>query len=659
MEIVPAKASEKSDEQNLPKKEYGGLYSDADLDRILKQGKRDIDPVAYYYAGNRCADKGEYQEAAKLYAMAAAEFESSTYKYSKRRWDSKWEESYPGTLDENGECEEFYYSIYNLSCCMSLLGLLELSEAYLYNAIIAGYPYLNYLLSDPDLANLYKGPNGEAVKERAKELFACGNDADFFAGKELGIVDGNDVWFFHFSSNGKDAFFYWDQNFSSVFSDEPFCIHGTYTVKSFHVLIRFDSQWEKEPIGNPMWTGATSDRYDAYALPVLKKRNDLFMLSYVDAFDNGWYRRWEKISDENDLISGTFLEGIFDERYDRRDRRCFLHLSVIDSFDKILVEQKDVAWHPEDDEKNREQNRLNAERRKKQAATARIEISKEQIDANAKHRLARYREFADPIIQGYKEKGKTLVLDAETFADYKKAAQPETEFCYVVIKGTLKNSAAFTSIYKSAESLFPAGCFLDFTDCTFVGQRRFEEDDYNSPEWFHFEVNERSDSYLSDHDGETPKAVGIKGIIFPKNIPNRVTVEYEDSSLEIMEFQDCDFLQVIDFGYYKEHENNSLKAVHLPEGLKEIDDFSFMNCIELKQVYAPKSLVRIGRYAFSDSNCLTFEIPEYVRYVQEYVFGPWAKIYIPAYRHHPENFDWYYNCFDYTGENVHWGKCME
>ena len=91
-EIVPAETSEKSDEQTLPKKEYGGLYSDADLDRILKQGKRDIDPVAYYYAGNRCADKGEYQEAAKLYAMAAGEFESSTYKYSKLRWDSKWEE---------------------------------------------------------------------------------------------------------------------------------------------------------------------------------------------------------------------------------------------------------------------------------------------------------------------------------------------------------------------------------------------------------------------------------------------------------------------------------------------------------------------------------------------------------------------------------------
>lgn len=650
----PAEAAEKSGEQTPPKKEW--LYSDAELDEFLRRNEvSERNPVAYYHAGNRCADKGEYQEAAKLYALAAEKFESGLFKYSKWRWDNKWEESYPGTLDENGECKEFYYSIYNLSCCMSILGFLELSEAYLYNAIIAGYPHLNHLLSDPDLANLYGGSNGEAVKARAKELFACVNSAEFFAGKELGIMDGNDGWYFHFGSNGKDVFNYGDSNFSSELSDERWCVHGTYTVKNFHVLMHFDSQWESDPIGNPMWTGATSERYDAYALPVLKERDYRYMLSYVDAFNNAWYGKGE-ISADSDLVRGTFLEGVLDEWY---EHDCFLRLSVIDFFDKILVEQNDVEWHPEDDEKNRELNRLDAERRKERAATALIELSEEEIDANARRRLARYREFADPIIQGYKEKGKTLVLDAETFADYKKDAQPETEFCYVIVKGTLKNSAAFESICKAAEKRFAAGFFLDFTDCTFVGRRHFEEGDYNSPEWFHFEVNDRSDSSLSDRDGETPQAVGIKGIIFPKNIPDRISIYYANSSLEIMEFQDSEYLQVIDFGYYKAHENNSLKAVRLPEGLREIDNFSFMNCIELKQVYAPKSLERIGHHAFDKCNGLTFEIPENVRYVREYVFGPWAKVYIPAYRHHPENFNWYYNSFDYTGETIHWGKCME
>ena len=56
-EAVPAKASEKSEEQNLPKKEW--LYSDAELDEFLKRNEvSDRNPLSYYYAGKRCADKG-------------------------------------------------------------------------------------------------------------------------------------------------------------------------------------------------------------------------------------------------------------------------------------------------------------------------------------------------------------------------------------------------------------------------------------------------------------------------------------------------------------------------------------------------------------------------------------------------------------------------
>lgn len=359
---------------------------------------------------------------------------------------------------------------------MSLLGLLELSEAYLYNAIIAGYPHLNHLLSDPDLANLYGGPNGDAVKKRAKELFACGNSADFLCGKKVPQLSMDIAWYFNFDKNGKDVFCYSYYDGEDPWNSErPWVMKGTYTVKNFHVLIRFDSVWERESVGYKMWPGHGIDPidgpYDTYWLPVITSKPyqyNLYMLSFDCAFRG--LRCWEDFSldEKDDLVCGTFLESVLDDWY---ERACFLRLSVIDSFDKILVKKNDVEWHPEDDEKNREQNRLDAERRKERAATALIELSEEEIDANARRRLARYRAFADPIIQGYKEKGTVVTFDAETFADYKKDAQPETEFCYVVIKGTLKNSAAFEDIYKSAESLFPAGCFLDFTDCTFVGRR--------------------------------------------------------------------------------------------------------------------------------------------------------------------------------------------
>lgn len=105
-EQSPAEAAEKSEEQDLPKKEW--LYSDAELDEFLKRNEvSDRNPLAYYYAGNQCADKGEYQEAAKLYALAVEGIQSRSYEYRKDGidWDWKEEESYPGTLDENGECK--------------------------------------------------------------------------------------------------------------------------------------------------------------------------------------------------------------------------------------------------------------------------------------------------------------------------------------------------------------------------------------------------------------------------------------------------------------------------------------------------------------------------------------------------------------------------
>ena len=647
-EAVPAKASEKSGEQNPPKKEW--LYSDAELDEFLRRNEvSERNPLAYYYAGNRCADKGEYQEAVKLYALAVEAFHSRSYEYRKDGidWDWKEEESYPGTLDENGECKEFYYSIYNLSCCMSLLGFLELSEAYLYNAIIAGYPHLNHLLSDPDLANLYGGPNGEAVKARAKELFACGSSTDFLRGKKVPQLSMDIAWYFNFDKNGKDVFCYSYYDGEDPWNSErPWVMKGTYTVKNFHVLIRFDSVWEREPVGYKMWPGHGIDPidgpYDTYWFPVITSKPyqyNLYMLSFDCAFRG--LRCWEDFSldEKDDLVCGTFLESV--SRPENNDH-YFLRSSCVNLLDKVFREAEAVKWSPEDSEKNRELNGLNETRRSKQAATALIELSEEEIDANARRRLARYREFADPIIQGYKEKGKVVTLDAATFASSGEsdALPQETEFCYVFIKGTVENSAAFESICKAAEKRFVAGFFLDFTDC---------------------------ESGDGECDFSPFNITGIKGIIFPKNLTKASVYcwgKYDDHGLEIIEFQDSEMpltepVEIYGGGSYNSFENNSLRAVRLPEGLKTIDRFMFMRCVALEQVYAPKTLEQIEYLAFEECNRLTFEIPEHVRYVRERVFGPQTQLYIPAYRHHPENFDWYYSCFDYTGENVHWGKCVE
>lgn len=391
-----AEAVEQSEEQNPPKKEW--LFSDAKLDEFLKRNEvSERNPVAYYHAGNRCADKREYQEAAKLYALAVEAFHSRSYEYRKDGldWDWKEEESYPGTLDENGECKEFYYSIYNLSCCMSLLGFLELSEAYLYNAIIAGYPHLNHLLSDPDLANLYGGPNGEAVKARAKELFACGNSADFLCGKKVPQLSMDIAWYFNFDKNGKDVFCYSYYDGEDPWNSEyPWMMKGTYTVKNFHVLIRFDSVWEREPVGYKMWPGHGIDPidgpYDTYWLPVITSKPyqyNLYMLSFDCAFRG--LRCWEDFSldEKDDLVRGTFLESV--SRPENKDH-YFLRSSCVNLLDKVFREAEAVKWSPEDSKKNRELNGLNESRRSKQAATALIELSEEEIDANARRRAAHF-----------------------------------------------------------------------------------------------------------------------------------------------------------------------------------------------------------------------------------------------------------------------------
>lgn len=133
------------------------------------------------------------------------------------------------------------------------------------------------------------------------------------------------------------------------------------------------------------------------------------------------------------MIHGTFLESVLNED-GNFFRDCFLRVSCIDFLEQIFEEVKDIEWHLEDYEKNREQNRLEEERRKRQAQTALIGLSKEEIAANAERRLERYREFAEPIIRGYKEKGKIVALDSSEFSDSEEAASlsQETEFCYEV-----------------------------------------------------------------------------------------------------------------------------------------------------------------------------------------------------------------------------------
>ncbi|MBP3448857.1 MAG: hypothetical protein J6K22_00165 [Spirochaetaceae bacterium] len=73
---------------------------------------------------------------------------------------------------KNKEFQTYYYSIYNVACCYSLLKNYDEDSAtysYLYFALESGYPHLDYLLNDKDLEFTFK--HYPKLKEELSEDF--------------------------------------------------------------------------------------------------------------------------------------------------------------------------------------------------------------------------------------------------------------------------------------------------------------------------------------------------------------------------------------------------------------------------------------------------------------------------------------------------------
>lgn len=73
---------------------------------------------------------------------------------------------------------------------------------------------------------------------------------------------------------------------------------------------------------------------------------------------------------------------------------------------------------------------------------------------------------------------------------------------------------------------------------------------------------------------------------------------------------------------------NKLESIHMPEGIKEIRDYSFSKCSKLRSVNIPKSIVKIGSYAFSECNSLEGKIviPKGVKTLSHYMFSGCIKL---------------------------------
>ncbi len=96
-------------------------------------------------------------------------------------------------------------------------------------------------------------------------------------------------------------------------------------------------------------------------------------------------------------------------------------------------------------------------------------------------------------------------------------------------------------------------------------------------------------------------------------IPDKISVIERDT------FSNCEGLENVVFGknvetigYDAFSDCSSLKKISLPEGLKKIDSYAFMNC-GLESLVLPENIQIIGSYAFQYNTALTeVEIPESV-----------------------------------------------
>lgn len=129
--------------------------------------------------------------------------------------------------------EKLYFSLYNISCCYSLLGNFDETEEYLGLAIKSGYPYLEYISNDKDLkAYFEKVPEG---KKRLVDIYNAGNSNEIIAGKTLRYWYGPSSGMkFSFSSESDSII---RKRVTDSFNKDFY--YGNYYVKNYFIVCHF------------------------------------------------------------------------------------------------------------------------------------------------------------------------------------------------------------------------------------------------------------------------------------------------------------------------------------------------------------------------------------------------------------------------------------
>ena len=198
---------------------------------VLPLSSESLDSIiSYYEIANEYFERSQYdkaienyQEFWKKYSLNQNLFKASSSKFSK---------------DNNETIKETYFSLYNIACCYSLQKKYDKAEFFLKYAILAGYPYLNYIINDEDLQNLFNA-NKELVTE-IKKIFNTGNITDLFIGKKI-YEEGFDGICFCFFKNkdGKYCFTKYSNTSLDAAKHEIYG-EGEFEFKNYKLFLKYD-----------------------------------------------------------------------------------------------------------------------------------------------------------------------------------------------------------------------------------------------------------------------------------------------------------------------------------------------------------------------------------------------------------------------------------
>ncbi|MCR5290641.1 MAG: hypothetical protein K6E51_11670 [Treponema sp.] len=151
--------------------------------------------------------------------------------------------------------ELLYYSLYNMTCCKAQLHDYIQTRQYLYYAVLAGYPYINYILKDTDMKSYFD--NSPDAKSELLHWVQQGNESSIVAGKTFSIG---------FFNGGCDVELYSDGTFMQEDRDMYYWggFYGTYSVKDFVLILNYTKKFEYEHNGLDIGDLAYVEKHGSY-----------------------------------------------------------------------------------------------------------------------------------------------------------------------------------------------------------------------------------------------------------------------------------------------------------------------------------------------------------------------------------------------------------